>query len=59
MREFFVTLGRYLSTAWALTFADSASCENGLDRTIALCFCILFTILALELWADRINRGRR
>lgn len=59
MRELFVLIGRYLSTAYALMFGDIASREDDPERIVALCFCILFTILALEMWANRINRGRR
>ena len=58
MREFLVTLGRYFSTAYALMFGDIASREDDPERIVALCFCILFTILALEMWANMINRGR-
>ena len=47
-----------LSTAYALMFGDIASREDDPERIVALCFCILFTILALEMWANRINRGR-
>lgn len=58
MREFLFDPRPLLSTAYALMFGDIASREDDPERIVALCFCILFTILALEMWANRINRGR-
>ena len=53
-------LGRYLATAFALSFGDLAHrMEAGLGRSLALSVCIVCAIVALELWVDRINGGRR
>lgn len=53
-------LARYLATAFALSFGDMAHrMEAGMGRSLALCVCIVCAIVALELWADRINGGRR
>lgn len=60
MREFFVTLGRDLVTTGALAFGYTACrVEDGWLHSVALVLWPLCTIVALDMWADRINRGRR
>lgn len=61
MREpFIVGLVRGSLTSLAMGFGDAAfRLEDGLLHYIALFAWASFTIMALEMWADRINRGRR
>lgn len=60
MREFLVVLVRYMATSCALTFGYTACrLENGWLHCLALFLWPMCTIIALELWADRTNRGRR
>lgn len=60
MREFLVTLGRDLVTTGALAFGYWAfRLEDGRLHSLSLFLWIVFTLLALDMWADRINRGRR
>lgn len=60
MRELFVALGRNLVTTGALAFGYTAfRLEDGWLHSLALCLWVAFTLLALDMWADRINRGRR
>lgn len=60
MREPFVTFARHMVTACALAFGYGAfRLEDGWLHSLALFLWSLCTCLALEEWADRINRGRR
>ena len=59
MRELLVTLGRNMVTTGALTFGYWAfRLEDGWLHSLALCLWVAFTLLALDMWADRINRGK-
>lgn len=60
MREPFVTFAWHMATACALAFGYWAfRLEDGWLHSLALFLWPLCTIIALEEWADRINRGRR
>ena len=59
MREFLVTLGRDLVTTGALSFGYTAfRLEDGWLHSLSLFLWPVFTLLALDMWADRINRGK-
>ena len=59
MREFLVTLGRNMVTTGALAFGYTAfRLEDGWLHSFSLFLWPLFTLLALDMWADRINRGK-
>lgn len=59
MREFLVTLGRNMVTTGALTFGYwTFRLEDGWLHSLSLFLWTVFTLLALDMWADRINRGK-
>lgn len=60
MRELFVLIGRNLVTTGALVFGYAACrLDDGWLHSLALFLWPICTIIALDMWADRINRGRR
>lgn len=60
MRERLITFVRHMATFCALAFGDTACrVEDGWLHSVALVLWPLCTIVALDMWADRINRGRR
>lgn len=60
MRERLITFVRHMATFCALAFGYwTFRLEDGWLHSFSLFLWVVFTLLALEMWADRINRGRR
>lgn len=47
-----VTIGALLFGYWTFRL------EEGWPQSFLFLFWVVFTLLALDMWADRINRGR-
>lgn len=60
MRKIFlIFFTRYMSTALSMSFGYVAfRVDDGIAHSVALVLWTAFTIIALEMWADRINRGK-